>query len=325
MFKFTKLRKKILLSILSKPTNKSLSKYLQISKQTISDNVRILIQNGFIEETIAFNVRLYTLTAKGIRTCPSFLGGDEAIPLKNQIRSHYLVLKSAIIREAREWAKQAQESWIISHPKNWIEYRKNIFDIMVVKTPNFFFYFFPERIDDDGFSNVDSFIGKANQLKKFLEEEYQGLVLGSPEKVYSIQSQHHAILYDDLAMEYAKTSQKEGYKINYQSDRIHIDQSKGIPELETVNKAYALEDLNKLTQSKEDIIRSPLSFAELVSIVGKIAQAQERGQHQLTETATALNATAKLVEISVKLQSQPTAPSPQEEPESKPKRPDYVG
>jgi len=268
---------RILLSLPTYQTNKQLSQFLKLPKYTISRRLNAYKKKRLVTEKNAFNYKIWELTQKGKDAVALFLGGDEArasnFPL--QTRSHKFVLKSRIVRDTSQWADKAKSTnWISYVPNNWTAFRKNLFEVMVVRTPNFFFFYFPDRTDFMVESNFDFFIGKANQVKKYLEDSYEGLVLGSPEVTYEIMSQHHALQFDPLAIEYKKTSVKEGHAITYESDRINIDSSKGVPETETVNKAYAVEDLQKLTQAYEDIIRKDIRLSEVANAVKGLAESQ---------------------------------------------------
>lgn len=119
-------------------------------------------------------------------------------------------------------------------------------------TPNTVQHFLPEFYASSSLEALDSAIKLVWKVKEYLEREYEDLVLGKPEEVALLNRQHLTIQHDPLALEYFKHNQKHDKKLRYESDRLHIDASKGVPELETVNKVYASEDLFKITEFYED-------------------------------------------------------------------------
>jgi len=125
-------------------------------------------------------------------------------------------------------------------------------------------------------------------VKYFLEsEEFLGLVLGSPECVAKVYENHYARPFDALAVEYFKNSLQTGVRSSYRSDRLAIDMSPGSPELETVHRVYAKDDLRKITEFYEKLIRSELSFDDLEFLRLEIPQRLNllaKGQTDLLET-----------------------------------------
>lgn len=105
------------------------------------------------------------------------------------------------------------------------------------------------------------------KVKRFLEDvEFPGLVLGDPSQVYRVTQQHYARPFDPLANEYYKNSVKTGVRTTYRSDRLAIDMSLGLPELETVHRVFAKDDLRKITEFYESYLRGDVSWSDLEAI-----------------------------------------------------------
>lgn len=246
---------KILLSLPLYNTNKALSEHLNKKPSFISRKLKNLKNEGLISFIPLYNLRQYSLTDKGKELINYFLTGvrNEEHP----IRYHNICFVSNIIRTPIKLGERLKENnWVIYIPKNWIGYKKVIENVMVLFTPHTVQFFVEGIYSDKQEEAVHNSIKKVIKIKEYLESEYKGLVLGNVEEVTYINNQHLARMYDELAVEYLKTSLKLGHKVTYRSDRINIDQSEGIPELEAVDKVYAQEDLRNITKWYEWIVRT---------------------------------------------------------------------
>ena len=111
------------------------------------------------------------------------------------------------------------------------------------------------------------------KIKSVLEnEEFPGLVLGRPEQVARVAQQHYARPFDPLAVEYNRTSIDSWVKLACRSDRLTIDFSSGLPETETVHRVFAKDDLRKITEFYEWLIRSDLTVDHLEGIPIELAE-----------------------------------------------------
>lgn len=88
-------------------------------------------------------------------------------------------------------------------------------------------------------------------LKGYLEQIFEGLFVDEYE-IASVTINHLAFMNHPLANCFQE------FKFRYSSDRIEVDHSHGVPELETVHKKYSVEDMDKIIDY-EKLIRSSSS------------------------------------------------------------------
>ena len=112
--------------------------------------------------------------------------------------------------------------------------------------------------------------GMALEVKKALEEEYKGLVLGEPEMVASVVSQSYARPFDPIALRLHQDALKEGQTITYRSDRLAFDNSKGFPEFETTNRITAVDDFRAIMDFFEDLVRSGFNLRRFLKEFGEV-------------------------------------------------------
>lgn len=96
--------------------------------------------------------------------------------------------------------------------------------------------------------------------KTFLEDKYSGLVLGEPDCVAEVMSNHIAFKLD----EFAKLCTAN--HINFRTDRVHVDASKGVPETEFVNKDLARDDANRYKNLIHQVIDSEVEWNDLAKL-----------------------------------------------------------
>lgn len=283
----SKTERKVILLVQKLPYNKELLKELRCSKALISMTTKSLSRKGLLKSIKFFNLKKWELTQKGKDLVQSLFSGDESNSRELVERSHGFIVKLKITRDLKEWeGKALQTSWTMHYMRNWTAFRKDYGDVQVLRTPKHFMFSFEGVIGVAEFSTA-YFLRRADEVKLRLESEYAGLVLGTPEVVNEIVRQHHAIQFDPLAMEYKKNSLATGKSMTYQSDKLHIDESKGVPETETVGKASALDDLRKIKSTRthfsedellkitgglyEDVIRSDMSWADAEKAIKNLA------------------------------------------------------
>jgi hypothetical protein len=169
-----------------------------------------------------------------------------------------------------------EANWVEYSPKNWKGFRGHVVDCKVLFTPNTV-QFFPadvfSKVKDDVYGTV---LKRVEDAKKALEISHPGLVLGTPELVFRLEKQHLAVQYDPLSLLFRKANMRA------KSDRLEIDASHGVPELETVGKQYAGEDLLKLFEMYDDVIKRGVSLGGMDSkldrqseLIGKQIESME--------------------------------------------------
>jgi antitoxin component HigA of HigAB toxin-antitoxin module len=250
--------------------NKDLHKKLmkrnakRVPKSTISRHTKHLRQLKLIKQSKMFNLRPFTLTNKGKETISIFLAMGEAPSLEFPVRGHAFGFVSKVVRCPEGFGTKLRDGgWVEYYPRNRVAYKNRVMGCLVVFNPRSV-QFIPDEVYGP---NQDACFDEAFRLvvrvKECLEDNY-GLVLGQPKEVTRIYSQHYAKLFDPLAMEYFKTSLEEGLKVTYRSDRLHIDFSKGFPETEAVHRVYSKDDLRKITDLYETIVRQDFNLDDFL-------------------------------------------------------------
>lgn len=237
----------------------------------------------------------YELTQKGKNLCcgSPILGNVRNLPH----RLHGpLTFISRILRKPQNLKQRLEDrSFIPYEPVGGTCYRKRLFNVMIIVTPSTVRFYMPEIYGDEHEVYSDA-LDLLFQVIGHLEESMPGLRLGNPECTAEISRQEVAKMGDPLAMEYESTGQAMGKRIIYRSDRLAIDKSKGIPELELVHRAHAQDDLRKITGLYEDVIRSDFDLKEFGSSLQEIKALQQgslQTQHALSNTQNIIAATAK--------------------------------
>jgi len=73
-------------------------------------------------------------------------------------------------------------------------------------------------------------------------------------------------MFDPLSVGFLKTSMKENVNLTYRSDRLAIDQSKKVPELETVHKVFSKDDLLKICEFYEGLIMTDFKIEDIENL-----------------------------------------------------------
>jgi hypothetical protein len=154
-----------------------------------------------------------------------------------------------------------KDNFMACYPANQIWYKKRYFRVLVMFTPSTVQFFMPEFYGDEHEVYSEAMELLWNVIS-YLEDIFPGLHIGQPKQVARIIRQEFARLNDALAIEYDRTGQELEKKILYISDRLKIDKSKGIPELETHHKIFAKEDLGRITKLYEDVVRGDFDLKD---------------------------------------------------------------
>jgi len=256
-----KLDIRILLIIDLYSTNKEICRKLKEPKWKISRRMTKLCRIGLLKKT----GRFFGRKLKGTIACCNFLTLYE----KNEliIRTHNMRFKSKIVRAPEQLQEKLLKSnWVEHFPNNWTGYRKRIFNCYVLFTPKNVQYILPEIYARTSEQAIDSAVKLVLNIKESLEDEFKGFVLGKPEEVTTLMNQHYANQFDPLALEHWKYKQTNNVTLTYKSDRLNIDFSKGVPELETVHKVHAKDDINKITKFYEDMIRTDFDLNDFLEV-----------------------------------------------------------
>lgn len=252
--KLKEIHVKILLLRSDLKSGKEISKILHKSESNISEHLNKMVKLGYLTDS-------KDLTAKGRDAVSVFLWGYE----KNQgkdidIRSHSLTFKARIIRFGSDFESRIKEfgSWVCDPLKNWKRYRKEFEGgVKVHITPKSVLFYLPELLGYTPEGIMRKAVELANKIKLSLESDFKGLVIGTPEVIYEVQASHLALRWDWFAK--LCSSKNVGFK----SDRLVVDHSKGVPELEAINKDYSRDDLRSIMDFYEDLVRGSLKWKDI--------------------------------------------------------------
>lgn len=199
-------------------TLSELAKLLKKDKGNLHRTISSLIKQGLVEKIKLGIIVNYRLTPDGCQLCCYLLTGYE-----RTCRSHNLRYKCKIVRYPKSKSEFLEDSnvWRMVGMKNWKKYLRDLDGGGHLQvTPEYFIFYLPQIFDfsSDGASE------RAKKIvygwMKEMMKEYDGLVLGEPERISSIISQHHAILNHP----FAKKCRKAGISII--TPRHSIDSSK---------------------------------------------------------------------------------------------------
>jgi len=181
--------------------------------------------------------------------------------MEQVVRGHGFGFVCKILRKPGDFEERLKTGgWAEFYPKNRVGYKMRLWGCNVVFNPRSV-QFIPQEVYG---ASQDACFDVAYRLvlrvQDFLQEEYPGLVLGPVTVIYN---QQYARMFDPLAVEYLKTSMKENVNLTYRSDRLAIDQSKKVPELETTHKVFSKDDLRKITELYEGLIRTDFKIEDI--------------------------------------------------------------
>ena len=257
-------------------TNKQLHAKLKkrkgkrVPKSTISDHTAKLKKLGLITAQILYNLREFYLTNRGKLTISEIMARGEGLNLGLPVRGHAFGFICRIVRAPKDlWDRVVEGNWVAFYPKNRVVFKSKpkIMGCMVIFNPRSVQFMPPEVYGPSAESAFEQALRLVLKVKDFLEnEDFPGLVLGTPEQIAKVTGQHYARPFDPLAVEYYKNSLKTGARTTYRSDRLGIDLSIGVPEGETVHRVFAKDDLAKITDFYERLIRSEVTFDDLEGI-----------------------------------------------------------
>jgi len=230
-------------------TNKEITQHLGISKSLTAYHLKRLQERGLIKRTVKDVIVIYELTESGKSYCSNLV----TLPSKDsprQIRAHDLFFVVDILRKPRSFEKRLkQHNWIAFYPANYRAWKKKIAKANLIFKPNVLEIYLADIYAPTPQNATAEAIKTVLEIIEQLEQDYPGLRLGKPQEVARLEKQHIAIQHDPLAVLYAQEGK------SYRSERIHIDHSHGVPELETVHKTLAGEDIHKITRFYEELVR----------------------------------------------------------------------
>jgi len=247
-------------------TNKQLYEKLRkregknIPKSTISRHTTKLDKLGLINQNKIYNFRPFELTEKAKAAISIFL--TEGVgEMEQVVRGHGFGFVCGILRKPRGLEERLSGGgWGEFYPRNRVGYKKSLWGCTVVFNPGSV-QFIPEEVYSDSQDGAfDAAYRLVLEVQDFLQKEYEGLVLGPVTMIYN---QQYARMFDSLALEFLKTSMKENVNLTYRSDRLAVDLSKKVPELETIHKVFSKDDLRKICDFYEELIRTDFKIEDI--------------------------------------------------------------
>ena len=264
---FSRLDFEILIAIaMDANTNKQLHEKLRkrkrknVPKSTISRHTTKLKKLGLISQKKTYNIRPFELTEKAKVAISIFLtrGAEE---VETVVRGHAFGFKCEILRKPRDLEERLRGGgWGEFYPKNRVGYKKELWGCTVIFNPRSVQFIPQEVYGASPDACFDVAYRLVLQVQDFLQKEYHGLVLGPITVIYN---QQYAHMFDPLAVQFLKTSMEENVNLTYRSNRLAIDLSKKVPELETIHKVFSKDDLRKICQFYEGLIRTDFKIENI--------------------------------------------------------------
>ncbi len=235
---------------------------------------QILLLRGFTsEETLLYqkdiatqlkrplstiNYNISVLRERGLWTKLNFLTPDgKTLFLKlkgyfedtRKFRAHKIFGRFNLASEYKDFDSVRNKYLQISRSPKHSGFRINYNDCVVLfYSPTKICFYLPDVYGD----SIEEIYAVAYEeyvkpLKDYLEKTFDNLKIDRHE-ICSVTLNHLAFRYHQLAKIFKE------FNVQYASDRIEVDHSHGVPELETVHKETAVQDMDKILEY-EKVVR----------------------------------------------------------------------
>jgi hypothetical protein len=226
----------------------------------------LLYQRNFREglnkplSTINYNIKV--LRTKGLFTKSNLLTPDGKVVFQKlkrylnntkKLRAHKIFGQFILTELYRDFNKVRDKYLRISKSPKHKGFRVEFKDCVVLfYSPNKICYYLPD-VYGDSISEIyaEAYEQYILPLKNYLEQMFLTLQINQYE-IVSVTINHIALLNHPLAKIFKE------FNVRYESDRIEVDHSHGVPELETVHKKHSVEDMNKILDY-ENLVRGSFS------------------------------------------------------------------
>jgi len=269
---------RVLYNIQTYSTNKLISEYLQLNKGYVSRLTTLLLHKGLINVKDFGHYKKYSISEAGIYAVASFLAVSRAKKTTElPLRGHDVWYSAEILSKPNDIEKKLNEdNWLSGHPNNWVQRRKKVLNCTVLWNPHRLLFL----VDGAYTSTIDEYRVIAARFVqatiKHLENIY-GLKIGEPDEILAkLKKQQLARQFDPLALEFYKTSQKEGKKITYFGNNIDVDFSKRVPEVDFKSKVLAPPHCHTLAEFFDKWLDDPVSPNDLKEKIGEHDEHIER-------------------------------------------------
>lgn len=240
-----------------------ISEETKIHWRTVYRRLKRLLKIRLIRK-IGKSPAIYELLPRGKHTIVTFL-----VPSREAtIRSHDLKMISDIIRKPKAFEQKLLKSnWVEYHTYTYSGYKNMVGTTLVLFTPHKVQFILEEFYSDDVRINMDRALKEVLGVIRLLEKRYRGLRISQPTELARIISQEHAIQRDPVAVEFKKSSINDGINYTYKSERLKVDASKGVPELETHHKIYAIEDLERIMRFYNTLVSKEVELSDMLKMM----------------------------------------------------------
>jgi len=208
--------------------------------------------------TINYNVKV--LRKKGLLTKLNYLTPDGKIVFQKlkkylnntkKLRGHKISGKFILAAPYRDFEAVRDKYTKISKSPKHRGFRVEFKDFVVLfYSPTKICFYLPDvysnSIEEIYAEAYDNYI---SPLKGYLEQMFQGLQINQYE-IASVQINHLAYQNHPLAEIFRE------FNVQYKSDRIEVDHSHGVPELETIHKKHSTEDMDKVLDYEKVVRRT---------------------------------------------------------------------
>jgi len=292
------------------------ARYLGISHPAVLKHIRILERNGYITKLFRSSQVQYSILPLGLdllkqvkeRLPPpessALTGGSKRLPPpeKLQIRVHRLQVKYDLV----EPMKDPAVIHFSDHPSKIVpleHWSKNIIEFedysIIISTRSMIITGIQRELDieESVESQYATLLEKISPIAEEAEARIRRVNSHFRLKRLDRGILSGKILSTELAYEHHPIAQKSGPMIiNDQEDkkpRVIVDQSKGFPELETVHKLHAVDDMELLRRNTETLIRYDLN--DVVRGMVEQAKLDASVQDKLSQITEILMNVTKLV------------------------------
>lgn len=251
-----------------KDTSTKIQPILKLSRSTISRRLQWLEKHSYLSSDRAFNSKPFRLTKKGRESMSRFLNNQKLIhqsKTQNPLSAHKVTWYFDITKAPYDLRDLLHKnSFMPSTHNTWSKFRRKLYqDAVIVFNPKKVYVYLDEFCIDSPMEYYALAHKKLMAIQQDLENRFPGLVLGKPDRVMVVESNHLVKEYGPLAMKFYEESIKKGEKIVYHGKKLNVDFSKGSPEEETVDKHTAPADLQDLGFFFDRWLESPIYPKEL--------------------------------------------------------------
>jgi hypothetical protein len=238
---------------------------------------KIILMRGFIPEeelltqkeislvlkrpSSSINYNIKELRKKGLLTQLNYLTPDgKVVFLKikvyhnntKKLRAHKISGKF-ILKEPYRDFEEVRDKYIKISNGKYFGFKLEVKDCTILFYTSNKICFILSSVYGDSIEEIfaSAYETYIHPLKNHLEQIFESLKINNYE-IASIQMNHFALQHHPLAEVFKE------FNVNYSSDRLEVDHSHGVAELETVHKKHSVEDMDKILDY-EKVVRGSFS------------------------------------------------------------------